>query len=121
MCTSVFLNIQQAFDKVWHEAEIKLSQLFLVLKLYLEEQYFQVKTDDTQSDYHLTKAGVPQGSVVWPLLYLIYVADATTRDDTLIATFADHTTILSSDADPARASERLKNGKSRLIRSNLLK
>jgi hypothetical protein len=34
-------------------------------------------------------------------------AVAPTRDDTLIATFADDTAVLSSDADPARASERL--------------
>jgi hypothetical protein len=63
--------------------------------------------DDTQSDYHLIKVQVPQGSVVGRLLYLIYTADAPTRDDTLIATFAGDTAILSSAAGPTRASERL--------------
>jgi hypothetical protein len=50
---------------------------------------------------------VSQGSVIGLLLYLIYTAGASTRNDTLIAIFADDTAILSSDADPARASERL--------------
>jgi hypothetical protein len=67
----------------------------------------QVKIDNTPSDYHLIKAGVLQGSVIGPLLNLIYTADGPTRGDTLIATFADNTAILSSDADPVRASERL--------------
>jgi hypothetical protein len=114
MCASVFLDIQQAFNKVWHEGLLYMlksklpGQLYLVLKSYLEERYFQVKPDNTLSDYHLIKAGVPQGSIIRPLLYLIYTADASTRNDTLIATFADDTAILSSDADPARALERLQ-------------
>jgi hypothetical protein len=129
MCASVFLDVQEAFDKVWQEGllyELKSKlpdQLYRVLKSCLEDRYFQVKIDDTLCDYHLIKTGVPQGSVIGPFLYFIYTADALTRDTTLIATFADDTAILSSDADPARASERLhhhlsllqnwlKNGKS---------
>jgi hypothetical protein len=138
MCASVFLDVRHAFDKVWDEGLLyKLKSKYSdqpcpVLKSYLEERYFQVNIDDTMSEYNLIKAGVPQESVVGPLLYLFYAADAPTKDDTLIPTFADDTAILSSDADPARSSERLhhylslsvnwlKDGKSRYIRSSLLK
>jgi hypothetical protein len=85
------------------------EQLYLVLKSYLEERYFQVKIEDTLSDYHVMKVGVPQGSVIRALFYLICTADMATRNDTLVATFADDTAILSSDADPARASEVLRH------------
>jgi hypothetical protein len=77
MCASVFLVVQQAFIKVQHKGLLyKLKsklpdQLDRVLESYLEEQYFQVKIDDTLSDCHLTKAGVPHRSVIRPSLYLI--------------------------------------------------
>jgi adenylate/nucleoside-diphosphate kinase len=113
MCASIFLDVQQAFDKGWHEGLLyKLKsqlpdQLCLVLKLYLEGRYSQVRIDYTFCDNHQIKPGVPQVSVIRPLHYLIYTAYAPTRKDTLIATFTDDTFILSSDADPARAPERL--------------
>jgi len=111
MCTSVFLDIQQAFDKIWQRGllyKLKLrlpDHLYLLLKSYLSERYFQVKIDDELSDYHSIRAGVPQGSVLGPLLYLIYTADVPTTQDTLMATFADDIAILSSDPDPVSANE----------------
>jgi hypothetical protein len=73
-----------------------------------------VKIDDILSDYHLVKAGVKQGNVTEPLLHFIYTADAPPRDATQIATFTDDTAIMSSDADPARASGRLHHHQNRL-------
>ena len=115
MCASVFLDVQQAFDKVWHQGllyKLKIhlpDQLYLILKSYLSDRYFQVKLDDVLSDYHQIKSGVPQGSVLGPFLYLIFTGDVPVTNDTLMATFADDTAILSPDSDPVRASEKLQN------------
>ena len=114
ICTSVFLDVQQAFDKVWHKGllyKLKMNlsaQLYLIIKSYLNERYYQVKLDDELSKYHLIRAGVPQGSVLGPLLYLIFTADVPLTDNTLMATFADDTAIMSSDQDPNTASQKLQ-------------
>jgi hypothetical protein len=73
------------------------AQLYLTIKSYLNEHYYQVKIDDELSEYHLIRAGVPQGSVLGPILYLIFTADVPLTDNTLMATFADDTAIMSSD------------------------
>lgn len=114
MCASVFLDIQQAFDKVWHQGLLyKLKrnlpdQIYLILRSYISNRCFQVKIENTLSQYHSIHSGVPQGSVLGPLLYLIFTADVPTTDNTLIATFADDTAIMSSDFSPNRASEKLQ-------------
>ena len=115
MCAAVFLDIQQAFDKVWHEGLLyKLKkqlpdQLYLLLKSYVQDRHFQIKIEDTVSVISPIKSGVPQGSVLGPYLYLIFTADLPVTDYTTTATFADDTAILAVDPNPARASEKLQS------------
>jgi hypothetical protein len=74
----------------------------------LSERYFKVKIDDELSAYHLIRAGVPLGSIMGHLLYLIFTSDIPLTEDTLMATFADDTAIMSSDHDPNTASKKLQ-------------
>ena len=115
LCTAVFLDVAQAFDKVWHIGLLyKLKATlpgpyYLLLKSYLTDRYFQVRYNGTYSDCHEVRSGVPQGSVLGPLLYLLFTADLPTTDYTTIATFADDTGLLAVHRDPATASQRLQS------------
>lgn len=113
-CSGVFLDVQQAFDKVWHDGlKYKLKKtlphnMYLLLKSYLENRIFYVRVNDAFSDFYEIKAGVPQGSVLGPLLYLLFTADVPESDNVMTATFADDTAILSSDTNPGTASINLQ-------------
>ncbi|CAH2086206.1 unnamed protein product [Euphydryas editha] len=114
-CSAVFLDIQAAFNKVWHKGllyKIKAflpHSFYLLLESYLTDRIFQVREDGELSHIHDIMAGVPQGSVLGPVLYTIYTADLPEAQGVTTATFADDTALLASNRDPTVASAILQN------------
>lgn len=109
VCSAVYIDISEAFDRVWHDGLknklIKLlpSQLYDVLQSYLTGRQFLVKgLNGVKSRTCQIRAGVPQGSVLGPILYNIFTSDMPLADANndyykqLLSTYADDTVILTA-------------------------
>jgi len=104
---AVFLDLSKAFDKVWHEGILfKLKQNGVSGKLldlfasYLNNRKQRVVLNGSTADYEDVKSGVPQGSVLGPLLFLIYINDLEDNIKSQIRFFADDTMLFSIVKDP---------------------
>lgn len=113
-CSAVFLDISQAFDKVWHKGLLyKIKKMlpyhfFEIIESYLSQRYFYVNHKNEFSEILEIQAGVPQGSVLGPLLYLLFTSDLPKGPNTMLATFADDTAILATNENPIYASNMIQ-------------
>jgi len=93
-----FLDISRAFDSVWidgllwkvHNAGIQ-GKLWNWIRAFLSNRSFFLSVDGLTSESFILRAGVPQGCVLSPFLFLIFINDLTERQDplSLTLTFAD--------------------------------
>ena len=104
---AVFLDISKAFDKVWHEGLIfKLEQngisgdLLKLFRNYLSNRKQRVVLNGSYSDFSSVESGVPQGSVLGPLLFLVYINDLERNIKSNVKFFADDTMLFSIVNNP---------------------
>ena len=98
-----FCDISKAFDKVWHKGLLfKLRQNGIKGKLlawisnYLSSRKQRVQINSSTSSLLSVNAGVPQGSVLGPLLFLVYVNDIAENLLSLVRLFADDSSLFFS-------------------------
>lgn len=115
-CVALYLDVEKAFDKVWlkgllHKLKhILPDSMYTLFKSYLSDRMFYINVKHEFSTLRHIQAGVPQGSVLGPILYTIYTADIPqpVNNNSMIATFADDTVVLSSHENITAATRILQ-------------
>ncbi|KYB24559.1 putative RNA-directed DNA polymerase from transposon X-element-like Protein [Tribolium castaneum] len=85
-----------------------------MIRSFLDGRRFQVRINNSVSDRQDLKAGVPQGSVLSPLLYSIFTHDIPKTDRTTLAIYADDTAILTRSKQPYMATRYLQESVERI-------
>ena len=103
-CAGVFIDLKKAFDTVNHDLLVKKLFFYGItgtanawLNNYLTNKNQYVIADDHSSGMRLITCGVPQGSVLGPVLFLLYINDICNVSNLLkFVLFADDTNIFCS-------------------------
>jgi hypothetical protein len=113
LTATILCDLSKAFDVISHSILFKKLEYcglrgniknWLVNYLTNRQQFVQV--GKSRSNFCKIECGVPQGSILGPLLYLLYVNDIAHCTDSHILSFADDTTLFVSDSDPKTLFEK---------------
>ena len=99
----ISLDISKAFDRVWHKSLLAKLPMFglhhTLIKWvgsFLSDRLIAVRVDGFLSSLRSINAGVPQGSVISPVLFILFINDLLTSTSSSIHSFADDTFLSSS-------------------------
>ena len=109
---SVYLDISKAFDRVWHDGliyKLKLcsvsGQLLYRIQSFLTDRKQRTVLNGRCSSWGNILAGVPQGSILGPLFFLVYINDLTSNLKYNVKLFADDTSLFTVIHEPNAAAE----------------
>ena len=113
---AAFLDISKAFDKVWHEGllfKLKRSgitgNLHSLICDFLSDRSQRVVLNGMESTWLPIESGVPQGSVLGPLLFLVYINDLTDNISSNMRLFADDSSLFIKVRDVEESQTQLMN------------
>ena len=103
----IFLDLSKAFDTINHDILLHKLEVYGIrgvalawLASYRSNRMQCVSIDDCISESKLISCGVPQGSILEPLLFLFYINDIVRSSDLLkFIIFADDTNLFMSNID----------------------
>jgi hypothetical protein len=115
--TAVLLDIEKAFDKTWHLGvlykllELKfLTSLIKLINSFLSRRKFRVSVEGELSSPRDIQAGVPQGCVLSPTLYSLFINDTPKTSGVYLGLFADDTCIYATDRKEVYVLRNLQRG-----------
>ena len=111
----ISMDLSKAFDTILHGpllAKLKAygvnSRSCMLLKDYLHGRMQQVKVGDTSSDWQEVRRGVPQGSVLGPMFFNIFINDLFLQIKTVqLNMYADDGQLYTADTDPVSLERRI--------------
>ncbi|GFV45676.1 probable RNA-directed DNA polymerase from transposon X-element [Trichonephila clavipes] len=113
---AVFLDIQKAFDRVWIGGLIyKLitnnfpPALIHLINPYLTNRSYQVRVKNSLSNIYQVNLGAPQGSLLGPIIFNIYINDIPTHPHTSLNIYADDTAIATTFKNHKSITKHLNN------------
>ena len=93
---AVALDISKDFDRIWHAGlrhKLKSGQIFGLISSFLSNRRLQVVLDGKSPQEYPVNTGVPQGSILGPILFLLYINDLPGDFICNIAIYSDDTTL----------------------------
>ena len=112
----IMIDLKKAFDSVTHSILLhKLEHygfcgnVFNLFSSYLSNRQQYVSVNNVNSSTQYIKYGVPQGSVLGPLLFLLYINDLGNSCDSTLRLFADDTCVIAKGTSPAQLEQQLNH------------